>query len=238
MKLTFKNLLNARDLGGCDTLDGGRTRPGAFVRADNLEALTPEGVQAILDYGIRTVVDLRWPAETAAHPSPFQNGAGDSVRYANVSLLGPSVQAWEARWPAPTPKERWNCKVLDNAPAELAAALRIIAAAPEGGVLFHCMAGKDRTGVIAALLLALAGARPEVIARDYGLSTDNLREAELAGKPESEIPRILEDLRCPPEQIHNMLAHLDERYGGLENYLASIGLAAGEVSSLRDRLRA
>jgi protein-tyrosine phosphatase len=237
MKLEFANLLNARDLGGYATRDGGRTRSKSLVRADNLATLTPQGTQAILDYGVRTVIDLRWPAEAAAHPSPFQNGAGGSAHYVNISLLGPTAADWEARWPAPTPKEWWNCKVLDHAQAEVRDALGAIAHAPAGGVLFHCMAGKDRTGVIAALMLALAGVEPDVIAHDYGLSTGNLREADLAGRPESDQARILEDLRCPPEQVHNMLAHLEQRYGGLQAYLGTIGVSHGEADQLRARLR-
>jgi protein-tyrosine phosphatase len=115
--------------------------------------------------------------------------------------------------------------------------LRAIADAPQGVVLFHCAAGKDRTGAIAALLLAAADVEPEEIAGDYSVSTDCIRDAYLsAAHPPEAREEILEDVRCPPEQIYNMLEHLDRRYGGTMSYLAVIGLRADEIKRIRSRL--
>jgi len=79
---------------------------------------------------------------------------------------------------------------------------------------------------------------PAAVAEDYAVSSDYLREAWLANSPESEREATLENVRCPPEHVHNMLAHLDRRYGGLAGYLDAIGLGESEVRQLRARLRA
>jgi protein-tyrosine phosphatase len=233
-QLHFPRLLNARDLGGCTIRGGGRTRSRSIMRADDLWKLTPVGVQGLLDYGVRSVIDLRWPHELASRPSIFQRGA-HGVRYTNVSILDGSEAAWNAKSPG-VPKERWNCAIIDHSQAEVALTLRAVADAPRGVVLFHCAAGKDRTGVIAALLLAAADVETEEIADDYSVSTDYLRDAYLAAHPPEAREAILEDVRCPPEQIHNMIEHLDRRYSGIMGYLRTIGLEDDEIERIRGRL--
>ncbi len=234
-RLPFADLLNARDLGGHATRGGGRTRWGTLVRSDDLCRLTPEGVRDLLAYGLRTVIDLRWPAETKALPSTFQHN-GSQVRYIHVSLLGDSEEWWGTTAPA-VPKEMWNCSILDHSKGKVRDVMRAIAQTHDGVVLFHCAAGKDRTGVVASLLLALADTDPAAIAEDYVVSTENVRDFYLAaGRPE-EREAILEGVRCPPEQVHTMLAHLESRYGGTAGYLRHIGLEESEITRIRARLR-
>ena len=108
--------------------------------------------------------------------------------------------------------------------------------APPEPLLFHCVAGKDRTGLIAALLLALADATPDAIARDYRVSGENLQEAYLRRYADSGRDRVLEAVRCPEQGAYNMLVFL-ERAGGVRSYLAQIGLSSQEIAQLRARLR-
>ncbi|MBV8308555.1 MAG: tyrosine-protein phosphatase [Gammaproteobacteria bacterium] len=126
--------------------------------------------------------------------------------------------------------------VLEHVRAELRTVLGFIAAAPPEPLLFHCVAGKDRTGLIAALLLALADATPAAIAHDYAVSAENLRDGYLRRYPDADRERILEALRCPEEGAYNMLEFL-ERSGGVRAYLEQIGLSAAEIVRLRARLR-
>lgn len=188
----------------------------------------------MLDYGVRTVIDLRWPAEAGAHPTIFQIDPGE-VRYIHISLLGASEAEWRSFRPQVS-KERWNCMVLDYAQPGIRQALEAIAQAPAEGLLFHCLAGKDRTGIIAALLLALAEVELQEIVDDYTLSTENLREAPFIINA-ADRAAALEGLKCPPEQIHNMMAHLNDHYGGTSNYLRGIGLSEDEIRQVRERLR-
>jgi protein-tyrosine phosphatase len=231
--LTFPNLLNVRDLGIYATRTGRQLRTGSLLRADDLNRLTPAGAQALLAYGVRTVIDLRWPQDVETHPNCFHRQP-DLVNHRHISLLGSSFEAWHSLRP-PGPKEQFNCHVLEYAKTETLAVLQAIASAPPGGVLFHCVSGKDRTGFVAALLLALVEVDPQVIIADYVLSTEKLRDPYLAAYPHAR-DATLERVRCPPAQIENMLAHLEKHYGGVEPYLHAIGLSAGEMTQLKARL--
>jgi protein-tyrosine phosphatase len=232
--LEFPDLLNARDLGGYPTTDGAQTRWRSLLRADDLSQLSEHGLQALADYGVRTILDLRWPEEAERHPSPVPARL-PQLRYARISLLTHTEDEWRLR-SRDAAKELWKCQVLDHVRVELRRVLAFIAAAPPEPLLFHCVAGKDRTGLIAALLLALADATPEAIARDYSVSGENLREGYLRRYANTERERILEALRCPEEGAYNMLAFL-ERAGGVRTYLAQIGLSSQEIAQLRARLR-
>jgi protein-tyrosine phosphatase len=233
-RLNFPALLNVRDLGGCPTLDGQRTRFRSLVRADDLAQLNADGVRALEEFGIETVIDLRWAEEAQRHPSPIP-GLLPRVCYRQVPLLTPSEDQWRLRGSDAT-KELWNCVVLEQVRAELRQVLGVIAAAAPGALLFHCVAGKDRTGLIAALLLALADVVPEAIARDYAASTDSLREGYLTRYAAVEPARILAALHCPEEGAHNMLKFLAHA-GGVRAYLREIGLSGEEIARLRARLR-
>ena len=230
----FPGLLNARELGGHPTRDGATTRRRSLLRSDDLVQLTAEGVQALADYGVRTVVDLRWPAEVAMRPHP--TGLGErKVRYHSISLLAGDEMEW-ASLSGECTKEMWKCAVLEHTRPQLKSALEIIAGAAAEPLLFHCVAGKDRTGLIAALLLALADVEPDAIAADYAASTVQLADAYLQRYANLDRAEILEALRCPEEGVHNMLAYLAE-YGGAAGYLRVIGLSDAIIERLRARLR-
>jgi protein-tyrosine phosphatase len=233
-RLNFPRLLNARDLGGLRTRKGEWTREKALLRTDDLYSLTREGARALLAYGVTTVIDLRWPEELERRPTPFRAKDG-KVHYTHISLLDGSEKAWGSKAPG-VPKERWNCVVLDYSRREIVEVLRGVADAPPGVVLFHCAAGKDRTGVIAAMLLAAADVELSEIAADYAISTEYIRDAYLARHPRESWGAVLEDVRCPPEQILNMIAHLDSHYGGTLAYLRESGLTSGEIARIRSRL--
>jgi protein-tyrosine phosphatase len=232
--LVFPSLLNARDLGGYPTLDGSQTRWRSLLRSDDLAQLTPEGVQALADYGVRTVVDLRWAEEIELNPSPIVRQA-PQITYVHASLLADTPAKWRELCKG-CEKEMWKCLVLEQARVELRDVLRVIAGAASGPLLFHCVAGKDRTGVIAAVMLTLADVRPEAIAADYAESTQMLSDAYIERYKDVDPQDVLENVRCPQEGVHNMLAYL-EKEGGIRQYLGTIGLNEIEIARLRARLR-
>ena len=158
------------------------------------------------------------------------------VRYERISLLTQTEDEWRLR-SRDVAKELWKCVVLEHVRVELRQVLAAIAAAPAGPLLFHCVAGKDRTGLIAALLLAVADAEPQAIARDYAMSSANLRDGYLTRYADADPQRILEAVRCPEEGVHNMLQFLADA-GGVRAYLAQIGLKENQIERLRARLRA
>jgi len=230
----FPSLHNARDLGGHPTMDGAVTRRRSLLRADDLAQLSPEGLETLADYGVETVLDLRWPKEISEAPNPVPQRL-PRVRYVPVSLLAETAADWGALG-GYCAKEQWKCIVLERLQPQLREALAVIAAAGPGPLLFHCVAGKDRTGVIAALMLALADVVPAAIAADYAASTGNLREEYLRRYRGADPAVIIEAVRCPEEAVYNMLDYLD-RAGGIRAYLRSIGLSEAEIARLRARLR-
>lgn len=233
---------NVRDLGGYTAVDGRQTRWRSVLRGDALHALTGADIEALIAHGVTTVIDLRNPQELAREANPF---VGDArVRYENVSLfsaLAP-VEMMAAQSADFDMGERY-CHALDNCQPAIATVLMAIARAPDGIVLFHCTAGKDRTGIIAALMLALAGIDEKTIIEDYAL-TGSIFEPLLAdfharavarGVP-AELAHLI--LASAPHSMARMLAHLAGRYAGVTAYLAEIGLSDEDISSLEARLYA
>jgi protein-tyrosine phosphatase len=239
--LEFPHLHNARDLGGHPTRHGAQTRYYSLVRSDSTANLNAEGVQAVWDYGIRTVIDLRYPSELARNPSPFAapDGLPVPMRYVHCSLLGESWEHWQARQPVYN-DSNWYSGYLDVSQPELRDVMQTIARAPVGGVLFHCAAGKDRTGVVAMLLLALAEVEEATIVADYAISAEYLQESFLVYLAQISDPvqraAALEGHRCEAPFATHTLLHLRQRYGGAEGYLRTIGLRDDDMTPLKQRL--
>jgi protein-tyrosine phosphatase len=242
-ELVWDGCLNVRDLGGHRTEDGDETRYGAIVRADSLHQLTEDGWQSVVDYGIRTVVDLRMDEEREGDPP-----AGAPVDLLHISLFDDDKAVFEeveaagdaAPDPATATREVYLL-FLEHFKANVATAIRAIVNAPEGGVVVHCMGGKDRTGLVTALLLEVAGVDDEQIAADYALSEERLRPRHelwfAEAETEAERERLRRIAQTPASSIAGVLAELKRRYGGVEGYLRSAGLSDEDLRLARSRLR-
>lgn len=233
--LAWPHCFNARDLGGLPIEGGGTTRWRVLVRSDLLSRLTPVGRQALLDYSIRTIIDLRRPEEVQAEPSPFTQASGAvPVRYLNIPLESPDSHVDSLMERASSQAEVY-CISLEHHQANLAQVLRAILHA-RSGVLVHCHAGKDRTGIVSALLLAVAGVPRSEIARDYAISQARLwplyeKLVEEAGG-EDQVNPWLKPI-ATEGTMQTVLAHLDTRYGGVGPYLSAIGLTLDEIERLK-----
>lgn len=235
-RLRWDACYNVRDLGGFDTIDGRVTRWRAFVRSDNICRLTSHGRHALLKYGIRTVIDLRSPDELTLEIDPFSGGDMDEVAYVSTPLMTTEFLARSASGL----DGLFEIAVLDMCGDAVAAVFATIATAPAGGVLVYCHAGKERTGIAAALLLAHAGVPAPVVAWEYALSDrylEPLYEAWVADQPASEEPRrTAKDFVLRPDRMTTVLGYLDDRYGGTTEYLRWTGLGARELARTRERL--
>jgi protein-tyrosine phosphatase len=245
--LVWDGLLNVRDLGGHPTEDGGETRFGSVVRADSVRQLSDEGWKALVDYGVKTVVDLRADEELEADPP-----AELPVEVLHVPFMETNASDWkeiEGRLEAAvkaapdtaTATRDVYLIFLERFNTNVAAAVRAVANAPEGGVVIHCAGGKDRTGLLTALLLHLAGVGPDEIAQDYALSEERLRtrhEEWLAkAQSEEERERVKRMSQTPADSMKGVFEELERRYGSVEEYLRQAGLTDEELARARARLR-
>ena len=237
--LPLEGTYNVRDCGGYRTREGRVVKWGVFFRADGLHRLTPQGQAALLGRGVRTIIDLRRSDELQVAPNVF--AGAETVQYYHISLLvdeaskaGPQAD--------PEPLAVTYRKILDERQAQVCRTLATFADADGLPGLVHCTAGKDRTGVITALLLGLVGVPHETIIADYALTSTYLGEGFMAAIRERALERgftweqYAPLTTCPPENMAQTLQHIDAAYGGVELYLRHIGLSEAQLAGLRGRL--
>jgi protein tyrosine/serine phosphatase len=242
-ELAWDGCLNVRDLGGHPTADGGETRYGEIIRADSVRQLTDAGWTALVDYGVRTIVDLRMAQELEADPP-----AELPVDVIHVPFLvdDPEALAEAEAVGAAAPDDTTATRdvylvFLERFRANVANAIRVVARAPEGGVAVHCQGGKDRTGLVSALLLRLAGVDEEEIGADYALSAERLQSRHDAWLDEAETDEERERIRrisdCAAESMIGVLEEVESRHGSVAGYLGAGGLADDDLRVARARLR-
>ena len=238
--------VNVRDLGGLPTDDGGTTKSGVLLRSDNLQGLSDKDVRRLLDdYGLGTVLDLRTPAEVEMEgPGPL---VGEQVRHVNLDLIPTWVPQGDNRDRIVPHEQReendlshFYLTYLDHATASVLRAMRLIANPDSGPVVVHCAAGKDRTGVIVALALTVAGVTRDEVVADYALTGERIEAIRdrLAASPtyaEDMKSRPLDDMRPHALSMRHFLDRMDER-GGVATWLAEQGFGPDEQAALRERL--
>ena len=243
--LLWEGCLNVRDLGGLPTEDGRRTRHGAVVRADNIRKLTDAGWEALAGHGVRRIVDLRLPVEVAGDPP---RDADVDVDVVHVSVFGDGMdEEYVAELDAHLASvedvaEHYVYSYvdwLDRYREDFGRAFAAIADA-DGTVLVHCMGGKDRTGVVSALLLRLAGVPHDVIGEDYAVTAANLLPSTSVWIPAVEDPverAKWERLAATPAAaMERVVQEVEARYGDVSSYLRAAGLSDAQITRLRDRL--
>jgi protein-tyrosine phosphatase len=209
---------NLRDVGGYPTLDGRGVSWGRLYRSDSLARLEGDDLEQFQRLGIRTVIDLRYPEEIGRNGRvpelpglTFYNFSVEHRPY-DQTVIDASVV------PAPFFAERYAEVALDGV-VELGQTLTVIAVVGELPLLFHCHAGKDRTGIVAALVLSLIGVARDDVVADFALS--NLARARFLadqvaqGRP---VPAWPGFARAPADAMRLFLRGLDERYGSVRDY--------------------
>lgn len=226
--LAWDGCVNVRDLGGFTTRTGATTF-GVFVRADNARNLRPAGWHAAREYGIRTVLDLRSDSECAADPpahpdfthtrlSLFDHFDGDEAYRSDL-------MARVAGLVFPEKYETLYREALELDAACFAEAFGVLAQA-DAGLVFHCVGGKDRTGLLAALLLRLVGVAREAVEADYVHSEVRLLQDETAPQ---------DDGGAPPNVITRVIDETEARHGSAAAYLLQAGAAAEDLERIRRR---
>jgi protein tyrosine/serine phosphatase len=241
-RLAWDACYNVRDLGGYPTEDGGRTRWRAILRADNLCRLTPVGCDALAAHGVRTIIDLRNAFELKLGPHPFGGAPADGrPSYRHLPFEDETDGVTQEMMKAAETVPALYGVMLDRFQPRVAAIVEAIAVAPEGAVLIHCHAGKDRTGLVSALLLAVAGVQNQIIAEDYALSDVYLEplyaEWWASVDDPTERERVVRRWSRPVENMLGALAGLEERHGGARAYLRAGGVSDESINRIRVRLR-
>ncbi|WP_328814790.1 tyrosine-protein phosphatase [Nonomuraea cypriaca] len=255
--IDLEGAVNARDLGGLPTRDGGRTRRGRILRADNLQGLTPEDVSVLVGgLNLRHVVDLRSNTEVSLEgPGPLTEVPEVAHHYLTLFAEGGRHTDVEADTIDGERVLPWAERVLDeelrvtgfyfgylrDRPDAVVAALRALAL-DDGAALVHCAAGKDRTGVLSALALEVAGATREAIVEDYVATGERL---ELILKRLRGSDTYRGDLDARPADDHmpraryieQFLGVLDDRFDGPMGWLSRHGWTDADTATLRSRLR-
>jgi protein-tyrosine phosphatase len=251
---------NARDLGGLPAVDGRRIRPGLLIRSSALGRLVDDDLPVLRQLGIACLVDLRAPSEIEVAP-PDRLAGGPHVEllpiydpehpvftYVAAVMLGHDLGAYEALAREGTAGAmaaiyRWF--VTDpGARAGFAAAVRLAARPDRLPLLFHCSAGKDRTGWLAVILLTSLGVDAATIRADYlrtNEATADVQESILGAmtvrRPGLDVDAIRPVLEVRPEYLDAAYAEVDRVYGGFDGYLgAGLGLDGAEIAALRDNL--
>lgn len=236
--------VNFRDLGGLPIAGGGQVRPGLLFRSASPQFLTPDDARRwVHDTGLRLVLDLRYAGESATEGlGPL---ADLGVRTANIPVVGvggTKVEMNVLNGDMDHLSEHYIGYVRRN-PATFVDAVRTLAA-PDGlPALIHCAAGKDRTGVMVAVLLAVLGVPDDVIAEDYGRTAENLpdimRHLRTAATYANSIGRRAPDdpfTMAQPSTMHAFLAWLCSEHGSARGMLLASGLEPEALDTLTDRL--
>ncbi len=244
-RLALSGTYNVRDVGGYPTVDGRTVKWQTLFRGDALHQVDEEGRAAFTEIGLRTLVDLRDDDERAAAPDNLH----PEVRVVHVPVF--SKASPEAILEA-------DEKVIDRSSPTLMAdvyrmlvhahgdkvveAIRELARPGSLPAIVHCTAGKDRTGIVIALVLEVAGVPDEVIAIDFTATnlflneefrSTVLRATGDVGRDEESVKRML---ACPPELILDVLAGIREKHGSVEQYLIDHGMTIEEIAALRAEL--
>lgn len=241
--LTWDGCVNTRDLGGLPLREGGTTQYGRVIRSDNVRHLTPRGWVQLAAHGVTTVVDLRFDEERAGDDEP-----PDGIGVVGVSLFG-AHDPQEARrvygllQKAADAAEATGilyADTLDTRRASVAAAVEAVARAPQGAVVVHCFVGKDRTGIVTALLLDLAGVEEDAIVEDYGLTegrVGSLVDDWIAEADDPHERAYRERISgAPRAAMRSMLAELRTRHGDAHAYLRSAGVSTRDLERAQRRL--
>ena len=214
-----------------------------MTRGDNLNKLTVASMQSLIDGGLRTVIDLRFTRELEEMPNPFAASGRSvpNVAYHHIPLFESADISSNETLTAGPRASAWNIALMEDWGHNVARTMKAIANAPEGVVLFHCHAGKDRTGLIGLLTLASVGVDEATLLDDYLQSNENLEplfdeiRIKWGGTPEKRA-EIEERLYGQPEMITGTLAHVRARYTDARGYLRHIGLSDGEINAIGGRL--
>ncbi len=236
-RLNVSGTFNLRDLGGYST-DKTTTKWRRIFRSDSPHALDQQGISTMLDHKVQTVIDLRSLAEVQHKPNPFSNQT--NINYQNISLFDDNILNYE---PAEFPLLEIYKLTLDSKQKELTQIMNTIAHSTDGSVLFHCSAGKDRTGLVAALVLNMVGVDQRTIIEDYAL-TEKFIEPHIPTFMKDALHRGLDTtyfrplLDCKPHFMEKTFEYVNSKYGSFDSYVSKLNISESVINRIQNKLLA
>jgi protein-tyrosine phosphatase len=241
-RVALSGPLNFRDLGGYPTRDGRVVQWGRLYRSDSLHHLTEPDGRRLADLGIRTALDFR------AHDELVEVGIGRlgelDIHHVHLPTVDQALNRRPAAdWTPPPSAAAVYVTMMEHGARAYAGALAALAAPDTLPAVFFCMAGKDRTGIFAAVVLSLLGVPDDEIVADYALTHEVIDE--LHARTRIARPEIDEDVwdRLPPDirgahgrTLEQLLELVAERWGSLGGYVDAIGVPATTIADLRAAL--
>ena len=235
--LEIDGLDNIRDVGGLPLRDGGITRSGVLLRSAALQYVPAAAARRLVDeLGVRLVLDLRTPGEIERSPSATVAATG--VETVALNLVGASRDTLPETGDDTDPLLRNYLGYIADHPANLAEAVRRIADLDGGAALVHCAAGKDRTGVVVAMVLDAVGVERDAVVADYALSAERIEALfrRWAAAEGGDLPADLTVHHPRPDVLATVLRRLDDEHGGAAGWLRENGLDEKTLTRLRARL--
>ncbi|MGK7953396.1 MAG: tyrosine-protein phosphatase [Xenococcaceae cyanobacterium] len=228
--LQLSGCFNLRELGGYVTTEGKSISWRTVLRGDSLHKLASESQQAIMEYGVKTILDLRTPSEVNKELYPLSKSP--EINYVNIPLLEaknfPQLRAKKTLL-------EHNCFMLEERSPQIKQILKAIAN-NQAAVVIHCAGGKERTGIIIALLLAIANVPEVTIAEDYALSEKYVTPLYKKIQQQAIKEGFDRLLLSPPQIMLDTLSYLNKHYGGINGYLQAIDLDNVTIKRLKTRL--
>lgn len=249
-EVKLEGCFNFRDLGGYETVDGRQTKRGMLFRSGNLSRLTDKDIAVFQELGIKNICDLRDNDEVGKHPDPEIEGA----TWHHISMINDEeavkqpgdVSSFESKLMGSKPGElllELNREMVSNIEA-VQKIFKILIDEPQSPMVFHCMAGKDRTGAVAALILSALGVPREVIEQDYldtNLVLDEMQKGfkaigyTIPAHIDRDVVNAMYEARV--EYIQAYFNEIESRYGSVDTYLMeALGLTNEDIAVLKNHL--
>ncbi len=246
-RLPFENLYNARDLGGYPCENGKSTKWHQFVRSEDLSKVSKKDIESLKKYGVKTIIDLRGEAEIIKSPNPLKNN--DDFNYFNVSLIdedASNILTFDFSKYGDDILGNLYVDILENKQKEIKKIFNIISENTEGAILYHCTAGKDRTGVLTMLLLGLVHVYKADIVNDYSLTNyylcqnphfqKNINLLKDETKPKEFLDKLRHLLSSNHSFIEKPYEYIVANHNTFEEYLVHIGLEEKDINNVKNKL--
>ena len=238
--MTIDGTYNVRDLGGLPVEGGGVTRRRVLIRAGNLDKLPMASQEQLIGYGVKTIIDLRDEWEVKDYPNVFANS--EMINYLNLPLVGEQTldsDTWQIWKDKATPLHDIYISYVEHCQRQIGTIISAIAENTPTCII-HCYAGKDRTGIITALVLAAMGVPDAYIAEDYSQSHAQIGHLietwrQYALENNIDMKQIERDASSDAETILKTLEHIRGHYGNVVAYLHTCSVTDAQLTRIRSR---